>query len=61
MTEQNQARDLLATLRDALQKLEGTLGSTRAGVDRSPARQNASVRVSKRWARSGSVRTPLSG
>jgi hypothetical protein len=33
MTEQHQARDLLATLRDALQKLEVTLGLTRDGVD----------------------------
>ena len=33
MTEQNQARDLLATLRDALQKLESTLKRTREGVD----------------------------
>ena len=29
MTEQNQARDLLATLRDALHKLEVNLGLTR--------------------------------
>ena len=33
MTEQNQARNLLATLRDALHKLEVTLGRTREGVD----------------------------
>ena len=33
MTEQNQARDLLATLRDALQKLDVHLGLTRDGVD----------------------------
>jgi chromosome segregation ATPase len=33
MTEQNQARDLLTTLRDALQKLEFSLGRTREGVD----------------------------
>jgi hypothetical protein len=33
MTEQNQARDLVATLRDALQKLEFSLGRTRDGVD----------------------------
>jgi hypothetical protein len=33
MTEQNQARDLVATLRDALHKLEGALGRTREGVD----------------------------
>jgi len=33
MTEQNQARDLLATLRDALHQLEVTLGLTREGVD----------------------------
>ena len=33
MTEQNQARDLVATLRDALQKLEASLGRTRDGVD----------------------------
>jgi hypothetical protein len=33
MTEQNQARDLVATLRDALQKLELTLGRTRDSVD----------------------------
>ena len=33
MTEHNQARDLLATLRDALHTLEGTLGLTREGVD----------------------------
>src|SRR5215813_9631669 len=33
MTETNQRRDLLATLRDALQQLEGTLGRTREGVD----------------------------
>jgi hypothetical protein len=32
MTEQNQARDLLATLRDALHQLEVTLGLTREGV-----------------------------
>jgi len=33
MSEQNQARDLVATLRDALQKLEFSLGRTREGVD----------------------------
>jgi methyl-accepting chemotaxis protein len=33
MTEQNQARDLVATLRDALQQLEGGLERTRDGVD----------------------------
>ena len=33
MTEQNQARDLVATLRDALHQLEGTLERTRDGVD----------------------------
>ncbi len=33
MTEQHQARDLVATLRDALHKLEFTLGRTRDGVD----------------------------
>ncbi len=33
MTETNKARDLLATLRDALQQLEGTLERTRDGVD----------------------------
>ena len=33
MTEQNQARNLLATLRDALHKLEGTLGLAREGVE----------------------------
>ena len=33
MTEQNQGRDLLATLRDALQKLDFNLGLTRDGVD----------------------------
>src|SRR5215831_5806592 len=33
MTEQNQARDLVTTLRDALQKLEFSLGRTRDGVD----------------------------
>jgi len=33
MTEQNQVRDLLATLRDALHKLEVSLGLTREGVN----------------------------
>jgi hypothetical protein len=33
MTETNQARDLLATLRDALQELALTLPLTRASVD----------------------------
>ena len=33
MTEQNQARDLLATLRDALQQLGFNLERTRSGVD----------------------------
>jgi hypothetical protein len=33
MTETNKTRDLLATLRDALHQLEGTLGLTRDGVD----------------------------
>ncbi len=33
MTEQHQARDLVATLRDAMHKLEFTLGRTRDGVD----------------------------
>lgn len=33
MTETNQARDLLATLRDALHQLEGTLERTRDGID----------------------------
>src|SRR4029453_7216856 len=33
MTEQNQVRDLLATLRDVLHQLEGTIGRTRDGVD----------------------------
>src|SRR5215475_7251589 len=33
MTETNQRRALVATLRDALHKLEVTLGRTREGVD----------------------------
>ena len=33
MTEQNQARDLVATLLDALRQLEDTLERTREGVD----------------------------
>src|SRR5215510_5473843 len=33
MTETNQRRDLVATLRDALHKLEVTLGRTREEVD----------------------------
>ena len=33
MTETNKRRDLVATLRDALHKLEVTLGLTREGVD----------------------------
>ena len=33
MTEQNQAQNLLATLRDALHHLEGSLARTREGVD----------------------------
>jgi len=33
MSEQNQARDLVVTLRDALQKLEFSLGRTRDGID----------------------------
>jgi len=33
MTEQNQARDLLATLRDALHQLEVSLERTRDGVE----------------------------
>jgi len=33
MTEPNQARDLVATLRDALHKLDCNLGLTRDGVD----------------------------
>src|SRR5262245_52903032 len=33
MTEQNEGWDLVATLRDALQKLEFSLGHTRDGVD----------------------------
>src|SRR5262249_53578180 len=33
MTEQNKARDLLATLRDALHQLEVTLGRTQESVD----------------------------
>jgi chromosome segregation ATPase len=33
MTETNQARDLVATLRDALHQLEGSLERTRDGVD----------------------------
>jgi phage shock protein A len=33
MTETNKTRDLLATLRDALQQLESTLARTREGVD----------------------------
>jgi hypothetical protein len=33
MTEPNQARDVVTTLRDALQKLEFSLGRTRDGVD----------------------------
>ena len=33
MTEQNQARPLLAMLRDALGTLEDALGRTREGVD----------------------------
>jgi hypothetical protein len=33
MTDPNQARELLATLRDALQQLEATLERTREGVD----------------------------
>src|SRR5262249_52005702 len=33
MTAQNQARDLVATLRDALHQLEVSLGRTREGVE----------------------------
>ena len=33
MTETNKARDLVATLRDALHQLEGARGRTRGGVD----------------------------
>jgi hypothetical protein len=33
MTEPNQARDLVATLRDALHKLDCNLGLTRDGLD----------------------------
>src|SRR5215475_8884326 len=33
MTETNQAQNLLTTLRDALHKLDVTLGRTREGVD----------------------------
>jgi hypothetical protein len=33
MTEPNQAQDLVATLRDALQQLDVILGRTREGVD----------------------------
>src|SRR5262245_38843251 len=33
MTETNKRRALVATLRDALHQLEGTLGRTREGVD----------------------------
>ena len=33
MTETNKARDLVATLRDALHQLESALGRTRGGVD----------------------------
>ena len=33
MTETNKAREVLATLRDALHQLEGALERTRAGVD----------------------------
>jgi hypothetical protein len=33
MTETNQARDLLTTLRDALHQLEGAFERTREGVD----------------------------
>ena len=33
MTEHHQARDLVATLRDALHQLEGALARTRDGVD----------------------------
>ena len=33
MTEQHQARDLLATLRDALSQFEDSLQRTREGVD----------------------------
>ena len=33
MTEQNQARSLIATLRDALHQLESTLGRMQEGVD----------------------------
>ena len=60
MTEQNQAQDLLATLRDALHQLEGTLERRAMGSARSPARPNASGRGSQRWADSGCVRIPRS-
>ena len=33
MDETNKRQDLMATLRDALRTLEGTLGRTREGVD----------------------------
>ena len=62
MTETNKRRDLVATLRDALQKLEVTLSGSRGrGSTRSPARPNASGRGSKRCVHSGSARPPLSG
>ena len=45
MTEQNQARDLVATLRDALRKLAWTLERTRTGVNEI-ATQAARIRTS---------------
>ena len=61
MTETNQAQNLLTTLRDALHHSKAPSGARGMVSTTSPARQNASGRVSKRWASSGSVRPRRSG
>jgi len=61
MSEQNQARDLVATLRDAQQKLELSLGRTRDGVDEI-ASQTERLRAGiEALGNSGSVSLHLSG
>ena len=59
MDETNKRQDLMATLRDALRTLEGTLGRAREGVDEIVS-QAARLREGvKRWVPSSSGSPPL--
>ena len=61
MTETHQTQTLVATLHEALQKIDSALGRTREGVDAIGQEAGGCGRASSRWAPYSGGRTPRSG